>query len=39
MDFQKLDLELLKTMPLPDWSDEVAKNQRGVLKPASLPAP
>ncbi|PQV64359.1 yjeF C-terminal region, hydroxyethylthiazole kinase-related [Abditibacterium utsteinense] len=31
MDFQKLDLELLKTMPLPDWSDETAKNERGKL--------
>ncbi len=31
MDFQKLDLELLKTMPLPDWSDEVAKHERGKL--------
>ncbi len=31
MDFQKLDLELLKTMPLPNWSDETAKHERGKL--------
>ncbi len=31
MDSQKLDLDLLKTMPLPDWSDETAKHNRGKL--------
>ncbi|HEX8465357.1 MAG TPA: NAD(P)H-hydrate dehydratase [Abditibacterium sp.] len=31
MDFQKLDLELLKTMPLPDWGDDAHKGTRGKL--------
>ncbi len=31
METQKLDLELLRTCPLPDWSDETAKNNRGKL--------
>jgi ADP-dependent NAD(P)H-hydrate dehydratase len=31
MDFQKLDIELLKTMPLPDWGDEADKGTRGKL--------
>lgn len=31
METQKLDLELLKTCPLPDWSDETAKHNRGKL--------
>lgn len=31
MDFQKLDTELLKTMPLPDWSDDANKGTRGKL--------
>lgn len=31
METQKLDLDLLKTCPLPDWSDETAKHNRGKL--------
>jgi NAD(P)H-hydrate epimerase len=31
MDFQKIDVELLQTMPLPDWSDEANKGTRGKL--------
>jgi NAD(P)H-hydrate epimerase len=31
MNFQKLDIELLKTMPLPDWGDDANKGTRGKL--------
>ncbi len=31
METQKLDLDLLKTAPLPDWNDETAKHNRGKL--------
>jgi NAD(P)H-hydrate epimerase len=31
MDFQKIDKELLQTMPLPDWGDEANKSTRGKL--------
>ena len=31
MNFQKIDNELLQTMPLPDWGDEANKGTRGKL--------
>lgn len=31
MNFQKLDIDLLKTMPLPDWGDDANKGTRGKL--------
>ena len=31
MNFQKLDIEFLKTMPLPDWGDDANKGTRGKL--------